>query len=110
MAHDLVQRLHRCRTRRPGPRAHCESASMHLVRMRSCAAAPFLLPFIIASSAAAEFQQSSLAPAGPQAAYIGDLWSLTLAVSTLVWIAIMLAIVVAVTRTPHAHAAEGLAP
>jgi len=72
--------------------------------------APIFGALIAATAFATDTQHDALAPAGPQADAIGHLWSLMLAVSTLVWLAVMLAVVVAIVRTPHRRTAEGLAP
>src|SRR5437763_1820575 len=65
---------------------------------------------IATSTFAADTQHDALTPGGPQADAISHLWSLMLAVSTLVWLAVMLAIIVAIIRSPHRRVAEGLAP
>jgi cytochrome c oxidase subunit II len=49
--------------------------------------------------------QNALAPAGPQAALIHDLWNLTLAICTLVFAAVLAALIVALWRRPRADAA-----
>lgn len=62
--------------------------------------------------AAASPLQDVLSPAGPQAAHIRDLWHLTLAVCTLVFAAVLAALLVVLWRTPRADAgtAADLAP
>jgi cytochrome c oxidase subunit 2 len=52
--------------------------------------------------------QDALHPAGPQASHIGDLWNLTLALSTVVFIAMLAAFLFALWRAPKA--AEPAAP
>src|SRR5690242_3041552 len=102
---------------RPKSRSRCAPAGVRCrpkLRVDDDAAAmiPDVLfaTFVATAALAADAQHDALAPAGPQAAHIGNLWSLMLAVSTAVWLAIVLAIVVAVIRAPHARAPEGLAP
>ena len=57
-----------------------------------------------AAATAAAPAQDALAPAGPQAAHIHDLWNLTLAICTLVFAAVLAALIVALWRRPRADA------
>jgi cytochrome c oxidase subunit 2 len=54
-------------------------------------------------AAAAEPAHNALDPAGVQAAHIFSLWTLTLTVCSLVFAAVLIALLVAMTRTPRAN-------
>src|SRR5438067_8152192 len=58
---------------------------------------------LAASQAAAAPFQDALRPAGIQAAHIGRLWNFTLGLCTLVFLAIVIACLVALWRAPRAH-------
>ena len=79
-----------------------------LLRVVAIAAVLCALPVLVAWAAAPELgagSQDALRPVGPQAAHILDLWRLTLAISSAVFVAILLAFLYAIWRAPRATAA-----
>jgi cytochrome c oxidase subunit II len=63
------------------------------------------MSLVSSSHAPASGMQDALRTAGTQAAHIGDLWNGTLALCTFVFVAIVVAMLVAVWRAPRADAA-----
>jgi len=63
------------------------------------------MSLVSSSHAPASGMQDALRAAGAQAAHIGDLWNGTLALCTFVFVAIVVAMLVAVWRAPRADAA-----
>ena len=76
-----------------GSRARTRSRLSLLVRLLVLA-----LALSAATPAIAQPHQNVLQPAGPQAAHVKDLWDLTLLICTLVFVAIVAAVGVAITR------------
>jgi cytochrome c oxidase subunit 2 len=57
----------------------------------------------LAAAHALAMPQDALHPAGPQAAHIGDLWNFTLALCTIVFVAVLGACLLALWRAPKTH-------
>jgi cytochrome c oxidase subunit 2 len=60
---------------------------------------------LLACAAAAAAPQDALRPAGPQAEHIGQLWNFTLALCTIVFVAVLGACLYALLRAPRSDAA-----
>jgi cytochrome c oxidase subunit 2 len=60
----------------------------------------------LAATASAEPLQSVLAPAGPQAAHLKDLWDVMLLVCTVVFVAVLVAVGIALWRAPRTSSSE----
>jgi len=104
----------RLRRQQPASRRHGGRVPAAWARFAAtgvhCAVAVVLcaLPAIVAGAAGPELgagSQDAMRPAGPQAAGILDLWRLTLAISSAVFVAVLLAFLHAIWRAPRATAA-----